>query len=82
MWVHLNYTKNIWRDTLRGNMKEWGIPVINVSTLQLQKRSKETFESKHEGMRYPCDKCEYSAISKGYLKYTLTVKRRELVIFK
>ena len=56
--------------------------MINVSTLQLQKRSKETFESKHEGMRYPCDKCEYSAISKGYLKYTLTVKRRELVIFK
>ena len=43
---------------------------------------KRHIESKHEGMRYPCDKCEYSAISKGYLKYTLTVKRRELVIFK
>ena len=35
--------KKIWRDILRGNMKEWGIPVINVSTLQLQKRSKETY---------------------------------------
>jgi len=38
--------------------------VINVSTLQLQKRSKETFESKHEGMRYPRDKCEYTSTTK------------------
>ena len=41
-----------------------------------KKGLKRHIESKYEGMRYPCDKFEYSAISKGYLKIHIDSKEK------
>ena len=59
----------IWRDTSKGNMKEWDIPVFIVNMLQLDASDlKRHDESKHEGGRYPCLYCEHAATTASDLK--------------
>ena len=38
------------------------------NTLQLKKKFEKHVKYKHEGVRYPCDQCEYAAITAGYLR--------------
>ena len=51
-------------------MMEWDISAINVSTLSYYIRSmeKKHIKCKHEGVRYPCDKCELAENTGGGLK--------------
>ena len=53
--------------------------MINVSTVQLKQMIlKRHFESKHEGGRYPCDKCEYIATYQGNLRRHIKNKHEEV----
>ena len=50
-------------------MKVWVILVISVSMRLLHWATwKTTKKSKHEGIIYPCDQCEYAATSLSHLK--------------
>ena len=49
-------------------MKECFIPVISVNSLPLQQVIWGNIRNKHEGVKYPCDKCEYSATTASNLK--------------
>ena len=49
-------------------MKVSGINVIDVITQQHKGNLKVHIGSKHEGVRYQCDQCDFTAAQIGHLK--------------